>query len=44
MDNAYNKTETLLSENMKKLDRVAQVLLEKETISGKEFELLFEEA
>jgi cell division protease FtsH len=42
IDNAYNKTETLLSENMEKLDRVAQALLEKETISGKEFEELFE--
>ncbi|MEL7647822.1 MAG: ATP-dependent zinc metalloprotease FtsH [Sedimentibacter sp.] len=44
IDNAYHKTETLLSANMEKLDRVAQALLEKETISGKEFELLFEEA
>ena len=44
IDNAYHKTETLLSENMEKLDRVAKALLEKETISGKEFELLFEEA
>lgn len=42
IDNAYHKTETLLSENMEKLDRVAQALLEKETISGKEFEMLFE--
>jgi cell division protease FtsH len=44
IDNAYQKTETLLSENMEKLDRVAQALLEKETISGKEFEELFEAA
>jgi len=44
IDNAYHKTETLLSENMEKLERVAQALLEKETISGKEFEMLFEEA
>lgn len=43
IDSAYHKTETLLSENMEKLDRVAQALLEKETISGKEFEMLFEE-
>ncbi len=42
IDSAYHKTETLLSENMEKLDRVAQALLEKETISGKEFEMLFE--
>ncbi|WP_040582143.1 MULTISPECIES: ATP-dependent zinc metalloprotease FtsH [Sedimentibacter] len=44
IDNAYHKTETLLSENMEKLERVAQALLEKETITGKEFEMLFEEA
>jgi len=34
----------LLSQNMEKLDRVAQALLEKETISGKEFEMLFDGA
>jgi cell division protease FtsH len=44
IDNAYNKTEKLLSENMEKLERVALALLEKETISGKEFETLFDEA
>ena len=44
IDNAYQKTETLLSANMNKLDRIAQALLEKETISGKEFEVLFDEA
>lgn len=44
IDSAYHKTETLLSENMEKLERVAQALLEKETISGKEFEMLFDEA
>jgi cell division protease FtsH len=43
IDNAYNKTEKLLSENMEKLHRVAQALLDKETITGKEFEILFEE-
>ena len=42
IDNAYNKTERLLSENMEKLHNVAQALLEKETISGKEFEMLFD--
>ncbi len=42
IDSAYQKTETLLSENMEKLDSVAQALLEKETITGKEFEMLFE--
>ncbi len=33
IDSAYHKTETLLSENMEKLERVAQALLEKETIT-----------
>ncbi len=42
IDTAYHKTETLLSENMEKLHRVAEALLEKETISGKEFEMLFD--
>jgi cell division protease FtsH len=42
IDNAYNKTEKLLSENIEKLHRVAQALLEKETITGKEFEILFD--
>ncbi|HAQ41860.1 MAG TPA: cell division protein FtsH, partial [Clostridiales bacterium] len=42
IDSAYHKTETLLSDNMEKLERVAQALLEKETISGKEFQMLFE--
>lgn len=44
IDGAYHKTETLLSDNMERLDRVAKALLEKETISGKEFEMLFEGA
>ena len=42
IDNAYNKTEKLLSENIEKLHSVAHALLEKETISGKEFEILFD--
>lgn len=42
IDEAYHRTETLLSENMEKLERVAQALLQKETITGKEFEALFE--
>ena len=42
IDNAYNKTEKLLSENIEKLHNVAQALLEKETITGKEFEILFD--
>ncbi len=44
IDNAYHRTESLLSENMDKLHRVAEALLEKETISGKEFETLFDSA
>ncbi len=42
IDTAYHRTEKLLSENMEKLHNVAQALLEKETISGKEFEILFD--
>ena len=41
IDVAYNKAEKLLQDNMDKLHRVAQTLLEKETIDGKEFEELF---
>ncbi|WP_353094401.1 ATP-dependent zinc metalloprotease FtsH [Tissierella praeacuta] len=41
IDTAYNKAEQLLKDNMDKLHKVAQVLLEKETIDGKEFESLF---
>jgi cell division protease FtsH len=41
IDTAYNKAEDLLQENIDKLHRVAQALLEKETIDGKEFESLF---
>lgn len=41
IDIAYNKAEKLLADNMDKLHRVAQTLLEKETIDGKEFEELF---
>ena len=41
IDNAYNKAEQLLKDNMEKLHRVAEALLEKETIDGKEFEALF---
>jgi cell division protease FtsH len=42
IDAAYSRTEKLLSENMEKLHNVAQALLERETITGKEFEILFE--
>lgn len=41
IDIAYNKAEALLKANMDKLHRVAEALLEKETIDGKEFEELF---
>ena len=41
IDVAYHKAETLLKDNMDKLHRVAETLLEKETIDGKEFEELF---
>lgn len=42
IDGAYQKATTLLKENIDKLHRVAQALLQKETISGNEFEALFE--
>ncbi|MGL5615853.1 MAG: ATP-dependent zinc metalloprotease FtsH [Sarcina sp.] len=41
---AYNRCETLLKENMSKLDAVAQVLIEKEKIDGTEFEGIFVES
>lgn len=41
IDTAYNKAETLLKENLEILERVAQALLEKETIDAREFEELF---
>jgi cell division protease FtsH len=41
IDVAYQKAEQLLKDNMDKLHRVAQALLEKETIDGNEFEELF---
>lgn len=41
--NAYNKTSQMLKENMKKLDRFAQALLEKETLNAQEIdEIVFE--
>lgn len=44
VDNAYNRAEEMLKENMHKLDAVAQALLEKEKITGEEFEQIFENA
>lgn len=41
IDTAYNRAETLIKENMEKLNRIAEALLEKETIDAKEFEELF---
>ena len=41
IDRAYNKSEKLLKENMNVLHRVAQALLEKETLDGEEFERIF---
>lgn len=43
IDEAYHKTETLLKENLDKLHKVAEALLEKETLDAKEFEALFKE-
>lgn len=42
IDEAYNRAETLLSANLSKLHAVAEVLLEKEKIDGKEFEEVFD--
>ena len=42
IDGAYEKCIKLLSENSDRLDRVAQVLMDKEKISGEEFELIYE--
>ena len=42
IDEAYKTATSLLKTNIERLHRVAQKLLEKETISGKEFEALFE--
>lgn len=42
IDDAYEKTITLLKENIDKLNRLANVLLEKEKVEGAEFEEIFE--
>jgi len=44
IDTAYNKAEQLLKDNMDKLHRVAEALLEKETLTGVEFEEIFQGA
>ena len=43
IDEAYNKAKTILSNNIDKLSKVAQVLLEKEKIDGDEFAAIFEQ-
>lgn len=42
IDSAYDKTLTLLRDNIDKLNRLAEVLLEKEKVEGAEFESLFD--
>jgi len=44
IDKAYNKAEQLLRDNINKLHRVAEALLEKETLDAKEFEEIFASA
>ncbi len=44
IDAAYNKTETLLKENINKLHGVAQALLEKEKLDKEDFEEVFANA
>ena len=41
IDSAYHKAEKLISENMDILHRIAEALLEYETIDAKEFEAVF---
>ncbi|MEW5761859.1 MAG: ATP-dependent zinc metalloprotease FtsH [Bacillota bacterium] len=44
IDNCYHRAEKILRENMRGLHLVAQVLIEKETLEGAEFEDLMQEA
>jgi cell division protease FtsH len=44
IDNAYEKVLNILRENITKLNKIAEVLLEKEKIEGAEFEELFANA
>jgi cell division protease FtsH len=41
IDSSYNKILNVLTENVSKLDAVANAMLEKEKIEGDEFEELF---
>jgi cell division protease FtsH len=43
VDDAYNKAESLLDENIDKLHDIAKALLEFETIDGEDFRILLEE-
>ena len=43
VDNGYNTAVKILTENMNKLEAVANVLLEKEKIDGDEFELIMKD-
>ena len=42
IDNAYQEAKNILREHRDKLDRVAEVLVEKEKITGEEFDQIFE--
>ncbi len=42
IDTAYHRAESLIKDNMETLHRIAEALLEKETIDAKEFEELFQ--
>ncbi len=42
IDNAYDKTIKLLTENIDKLNKLAEVLLDKEKVEGPEFEAIFD--
>ncbi len=44
IDTAYHKAESLIKSNMEALNRIAEALLEKETLDAREFEALFQEA
>ncbi len=41
IDEAYKRCESLLTEHREQLDRVAEALIEKEKLSGEEFEAIF---
>ena len=42
IDTAYNRAEALISENIEALHRIADALLERETIDAKDFEKIFQ--